>query len=148
MVSAIIDVLKTFIDTITYILIALTGISLVVAAIMIAIITYVSVIERTREIGILRSIGARKIDVMSVFNAETIIIGVFSGLLGILFAVLLQLPLNALLFNYTGISSLAVLSPVHGLVLVIVSVIVTLLSGMIPALMASKRDPVKALRSE
>lgn len=148
MVSAIIDVLKTFIDTITYILIALTGIALVVAAIMIAIITYVSVIERTREIGILRSIGARRIDVMSVFNAETVIIGLISGVIGILLALLAQFPLSAILYSYTGISSLVVLSPLHALVLVAVSVAVTLISGMIPSYMASRKDPVKALRSE
>ena len=147
-VSAIVDVLKTFIDTITYILLALTAISLVVAAIMVAIITYVSVIERTKEIGILRSIGARRIDVMSVFNAETIIIGLFSGFIGIVFAIILQFPLNAILYSYTGISSLVVLSPVHAILLVAVSVVVTLLSGMIPSFMASKKDPVKALRSE
>ncbi len=147
-VSTVIDVLKTFIDTITYILLALTAISLVVAAIMIAIITYVSVIERTREIGVLRAIGARKIDVTSVFNAETIIIGLVSGVLGIVLALILQFPLNAILYNYTGIHSLVALSPIHALLLVVVSILVTLLSGMIPAIMASRRDPVKALRSE
>lgn len=148
LVSTVIDVLNTFIDAITYILLALTAISLVVAAIMIAIITYVSVIERTREIGILRSIGARKIDVMGVFNAETVIIGLFSGVLGVILALILQLPLNALLFNYTGIKSLAMLSFGHAILLIGVSILVTLISGMIPAFMASKRDPVKALRSE
>ncbi len=148
MVKSIIDILEQFIDIITYILLALTAISLVVAAIMIAIITYISVIERTKEIGILRSIGARKIDVMSVFNAETIIIGLFSGLIGIILAVLLQFPLGAVLYGLTGISSLVVLSPWHALMLVGISVLVTLISGMIPAVMASKKDPVKALRSE
>ena len=148
MVSTVIDVLKTFIDTITYILLSLTAISLFVAAIMIAIITYVSVIERTREIGILRSIGARKVDIVGVFNAETIIIGVASGVLGIVLAVILQIPLNYLLFNFTGISSLAVLSPLHALLLVGVSVVVTLVSGMVPALLAAKKDPVKALRAQ
>ncbi|MBR3864684.1 MAG: ATP-binding cassette domain-containing protein [Clostridia bacterium] len=147
-VSTVIDILKTLVDTITYILLALTGISLVVAAIMIAIITYVSVIERTREIGVLRAIGARKIDVTSVFNAETIIIGLVSGVLGILLALILQFPLNAILYSYTGIHSLVALSPIHALLLVAVSILVTLLSGMIPAIMASRRDPVKALRSE
>ncbi len=147
-VSSVIDVLKTFIDTITCILLALTAISLVVAAIMIAIITYVSVIERTREIGILRSIGARKIDVMGVFNAETIIIGMASGILGILLALIIQIPLNAGLLAYTGISSLAALSPLHAFLLIIVSIAVTLISGMIPAMIASKKDPVKALRAD
>lgn len=148
LVSTVIDVLSTFINAITYILLSLTAISLFVAAIMIAIITYVSVIERTREIGILRSIGARKIDVMGVFNAETIIIGLFSGIIGVLLALLLQIPLNALLFSYTGISSLAVLSFGHAILLIVISVLVTLISGMIPAFLASKKDPVKALRSE
>jgi putative ABC transport system permease protein len=85
---------------------------------------------------------------MSVFNAETIIIGLFSGFIGIVLAVILQFPLNAILYSYTGISSLVVLSPVHAILLVAVSVVVTLLSGMIPSFMASKKDPVKALRSE
>ncbi|MBQ3572141.1 MAG: ATP-binding cassette domain-containing protein [Clostridia bacterium] len=147
-VKAIVDVLEIFVDVITYILLALTAISLIVAAIMIAIITYVSVIERTKEIGILRSIGARKIDVMSVFNAETVIIGLFSGVIGVLLAIIIQFPLNAILYNYTGVASLVVLSPLHALLLVGISILVTLLSGMIPAFMASKKDPVKALRSE
>ena len=146
--STIFSVLKTFIDTITGILLALTAISLLVAAIMIAVITYVSVIERTREIGVLRSIGARKFDVTLVFNAETIIIGLFSGLIGVFVAAVLQIPLNAILYSFTGISSLAVLSPLHALILVCVSILVTLIAGMIPAVMAARRDPVKALRSE
>lgn len=146
--SVIFDVLKTFIDAITGILLSLTAISLLVAAIMIAVITYVSVIERTREIGVLRSIGARKFDVTMVFNAETIIIGLCSGLLGVLVAALLQFPLNSILYSYTGISSIAVLSPLHALILVCVSILVTLIAGMIPAVMAARRDPVKALRSE
>lgn len=146
--STVIDVLKTFIDAITGILLALTAISLLVAAIMISIITYVSVIERTREIGVLRAIGARKIDVTLVFNAETVIIGLASGVLGVLLALLLQIPLNALLFNFSGIASLAVLSPAHALILVGVSILVTLVAGMVPSVMAAHRDPVKALRSE
>lgn len=146
--STVIDVLKTFIDAITGILLALTAISLLVAAIMIAIITYVSVIERTREIGVLRAIGARKIDVTLVFNAETVIIGLASGVLGVLLALLLQIPLNALLFDFSGIASLAVLSPAHALILVGVSILVTLVAGMVPSVMAAHRDPVKALRSE
>jgi putative ABC transport system permease protein len=147
-VSSIVGIIATFIDIITYVLLALTAISLVVSAIMIAIITYVSVIERTKEIGILRSIGARKVDVMSVFNAETVIIGLISGVLGIIIALIVQIPLEIILHNLTGIGSLVALSPMHALLLIAISVIVTLLSGMIPALMASKRDPVKALRSE
>lgn len=146
--SVVFDVLKIFIDAITGILLSLTAISLLVAAIMIAVITYVSVIERTREIGVLRSIGARKFDVTMVFNAETVIIGLCSGLLGVLVAALLQIPLNSILHAYTGISSLAVLSPLHAFILVCVSILVTLVAGMIPAIMAARRDPVKALRSE
>lgn len=146
--STVIDVLKTFIDTITGILLALTAISLLVAAIMIAIITYVSVIERTREIGVLRAIGARKIDVTLVFNAETVIIGLASGVLGVLLALLLQIPLNAVLFDFSGIASLAVLSPLHAVLLIGISILVTLIAGMIPSVMAARRDPVKALRSE
>ena len=146
--GTVIDVLKTFIDAITGILLSLTAISLLVAAIMIAVITYVSVIERTREIGILRSIGASKKDVSSVFNAETIIIGLISGVTGVLIAAILQIPLNAILLNYTGISSLAVLPPLSALILIMVSVVITLIAGLIPALMAAKRDPVKALRAD
>lgn len=148
LVGTVVDVLRTFINTITAILLSLTAISLVVAAIMIAVITYVSVMERTREIGVLRAIGARKRDVTRVFNAETIIIGGFSGLFGVLMAVILNFPMNAALHSLTGVKSLAVLSPVHALILIAVSVLVTFLSGAIPALSASRRDPVKALRSE
>ena len=147
-VNSIVGIIATFIDIITYVLLALTAISLVVSSIMIAIITYVSVIERTKEIGILRSIGARKVDVMSVFNAETVIIGLISGVLGIVITLIVQVPLEIILHNLTGIGSLVALSPMHALLLIAISVVVTLLSGMIPALMASKRDPVKALRSE
>ncbi len=148
LVGTVFDVLQSFIDTISTILLTLTGISLFVAAIMIAVITYVSVIERTREIGVLRAIGARKIDVLGVFNAETVIIGAFSGILGIIIAVILQFPLNAILQSYTGFVGLAALSPVHALLLVGVSILVTLLAGFIPSLAASRRDPVKALRSD
>ena len=147
-VSSVVGIIETFIDIITYVLLALTAISLVVSSIMIAIITYVSVMERTKEIGILRSIGARKVDVMSVFNAETVIIGLISGIVGIIITLLVQIPLEAILQSYTGVASLVALSPLHALLLIGISIVVTLLSGMIPAYMASKRDPVKALRSE
>lgn len=147
LVGTIFDVLQSFITTITTILLVLTAIALFVAAIMIAVITYVSVLERTREIGILRAIGARKQDVLGVFNAETIIIGVFSGVLGIVIALVLTLPLNAVLASLTGFANLAVLSPVHALILVGVSILVTLVAGFIPSLMASKKDPVAALRA-
>lgn len=147
LVGTVFDVLQSFINTITTILLVLTAIALFVAAIMIAVITYVSVLERTREIGILRAIGARKIDVLGVFNAETVIIGVFSGVLGIILALILTLPLNAVLASLTGFANLAVLSPVHALILVGVSIAVTFIAGFVPALIASKKDPVEALRS-
>lgn len=147
LVGTIFDVLQSFITTITTILLVLTAIALFVAAIMIAVITYVSVLERTREIGILRAIGARKIDVLGVFNAETIIIGVFSGVLGIIIALVLTLPLNSVLASLTGFTGLAVLSPVHALILVGVSILVTFIAGFIPSLIASKKDPVAALRA-
>lgn len=147
LVGTVFDVLQSFINTITTILLVLTAIALFVAAIMIAVITYVSVLERTREIGILRAIGARKIDVLGVFNAETVIIGLFSGVLGIILALILILPLNAVLASVTGFANLAVLSPVHALILVGVSIAVTFIAGFIPALIASKKDPVEALRA-
>ncbi len=148
LVGTVFDVLQTFVDTITTILLALTAISLFVAAIMIAVITYVSVLERTREIGILRAIGARKVDVLGVFNAETIIIGAFSGVLGIIIALILQLPFNSILQRYTGFVGLVALSPLHAIILICVSIVITLISGFIPSLMASKKNPVKALRSD
>lgn len=148
LVGTVFDVLQTFINTITTILLVLTAISLFVAAIMTAVITYVSVIERTKEIGVLRAVGARRVDVMSVFNAENVILGAFSGILGILLAVVLQFPLNSALYSYTGVSGLAVLSPLHALALVGISILVNLISGFIPALAAAKKDPVKALRAD
>lgn len=148
LVGTVFDVFQTFVNTITSILLVLTAISLFVAAIMIAVITYVSVIERTKEIGVLRAVGARRVDVMSVFNAENFIIGVFSGILGIIIAVILQFPLNAALYAYTGVAGLALLSPLHALLLVLISVLVNILSGFVPALSAAKKDPVKALRAE
>ncbi len=135
-------------DAITIVLIAFSAISLVVSCIMIAIITYISVLERTKEIGVLRALGARKKDVKRVFNAETFIIGVASGLLGILIAWLLTIPVNVLLKNLTDLDRVARLNPIHALILVAISVFLTVLSGSIPARMASKKDPVEALRTE
>ncbi len=135
-------------DAITIVLIAFSAISLIVSSIMIGIITYISVLERTKEIGVLRSLGARKKDITRVFNAETSIIGIFSGLLGIGIAWLLLIPANAIILNLTDLENVAVLNPLHALLLITVSFVLTVLGGFIPAKMASKKDPVNALRSE
>ena len=135
-------------DAITVVLVAFSSISLVVSSIMIGIIMYISVLERTKEIGILRSLGARKKDISRVFNAETFIIGVTSGLIGILIARLLLIPTNSLLLDLTNLENVAVMNPVHAIILITVSVILTLIGGYIPAKLASKKDPVIALRTE
>lgn len=135
-------------DGITIVLIAFAGISLLVSLIMICIITYTSVLERTKEIGILRALGARKKDITRVFDAETCILGVFSGLLGIIISGLLTIPINSLLFNMTELENVATLKPIHAVILVAVSTLLTVLGGHIPAKMASKKDAVEALRSE
>lgn len=135
-------------NAITYVLVAFASISLVVSLIMIAIITYISVMERTKEIGVLRALGARKKDITRVFNAETLIIGTFSGLLGITIAYLLTIPANIIIENLTDLKHVAQLNPVHAILLVIISVVLTVLGGFIPAKFAAKKDPVVALRSE
>ena len=135
-------------DAVTYVLIGFSSISLIVSSIMIGIITYISVLERTKEIGILRPLGARKKDITRVFNAETFIIGMTSGLIGIGIALLLTIPINIVLYNLTELSRVARLNPVHALVLIIVSMTLTIIGGLIPAHIASKKDPVEALRTE
>lgn len=135
-------------SAITIVLIAFSAISLIVSCIMIGIITYISVLERTKEIGILRALGARKKDITRVFNAETFIIGLCSGLLGIGIAQLLTIPANIVIENVSGLANVAKLNPIHALILVCISLILTLLGGCIPAEMAAKKDPVEALRSE
>ena len=135
-------------DAITIVLIAFSAISLVVSSIMIGIITYISVLERTKEIGILRALGARKKDITRVFNAETFIIGLSSGILGILIARLLIFPINMVLYDLTELENVARLNPLHALILIIVSMTLTLIGGLIPARIASKKDPVEALRTE
>lgn len=135
-------------DAITIVLIAFSSISLVVSVIMIGIITYISVLERTKEIGILRALGARKKDISRVFNAETFIIGTISGLLGILIARILVFPTNAIIYNATDLPNVAKLNPIHALILIIISVTLTIIGGSIPAKVASRRDPVVALRTE
>ena len=139
--------MNTLIDTISYVLVAFAAISLVVSSIMIGIITYVSVIERTKEIGILRSIGARKKDISRVFNAETIIIGLTAGLLGVIIGGLLNIPVNIIIANLVvGVGTLAVLHPLHAAALVTISVLLTLTAGLIPSRIAANKDPVVALR--
>ncbi len=141
--------LTTLVDIISYVLIAFSAISLIVSSIMIAVITYVSVIERTKEIGILRSIGARKKDISRVFNAETFIIGMMSGLLGIIITYLLTIPINLIINSLAdGIGNLAVLAPLTALIMVVISVVLTMLSGLIPSRLAAKKDPIECLRSE
>lgn len=135
-------------DAVTYVLIAFSSISLVVSCIMIAIITYISVLERTKEIGILRALGARKKDIKRVFNAETFLVGIFSGLLGIVIAEILTFPTNRIIENLSELPNVAQLNPIHAIILVIVSVTLTVIGGLIPASIASKKDPVEALRTE
>lgn len=136
------------INAITYVLIAFVSISLVVSSIMIGIITYISVLERTNEIGILRSVGARKKDVKRVFNAETLIVGFISGFMGIVLTYLLTIPVNIVLKSLINISGMANLNILHALILVLISMSLTLISGLIPASLAAKKDPVTALRAD
>ena len=136
------------INIVTYTLVIFVAISLVVSSIMIGIITYVSVIERTKEIGILRSIGASKRDVSNVFNAETFIIGLSAGLIGIGVTLLCEIPINLILRKLTGAPITAVLPFTDGLWLVCVSVFLTFIAGLIPSSLAAKKDPVEALRTE
>ena len=135
-------------DAITIVLIAFSSISLIVSSIMVGIITYTSVLERIKEIGILRAIGARKKDITRVFNAETLIIGLFSGILGIIIANVLIIPTNKIIESLSGLSSVAKLNPIHAILLIVISIILTLIGGLIPAKIASKKDPVIALRTE
>ena len=138
----------SIVNVISYVLIAFVSISLVVSSIMIGIITYISVLERTKEIGILRSIGASKRDISRVFNAETLIIGFFAGVLGVACTYLITIPANAILKHITNISGLVQVPIIPALILVGVSMLLTVISGLIPAKMASKKDPVIALRTE
>ncbi len=147
-VSLIMSSVTQVIDLVTYALVAFVAISLVVSSIMIGIITYISVLERTKEIGILRSIGASKRDVSRVFNCETIIVGLVSGAMGILLSLLLILPINAIINSVANIPNLAKLPLYGGLALIGISVVLTVIAGLIPAKVAAKKDPVTALRSE
>lgn len=146
--KTVISMSSSIMDAITYVLIAFSAVSLVVSSIMIGIITYISVLERTREIGILRSLGARKKDITRVFNAETFLIGLTSGILGIIIARLLIFPINIIIENLSNLPNVAKLNPVHAIIMIIISILVTLIGGFIPSKMASRKDPVEALRTE
>lgn len=138
----------TIISAVSYILIAFVAISLVVSSIMIGIITYISVLERTKEIGVLRSIGASKKDISRVFNAETLIVGFSAGAIGIGVTLLLLIPINIIINAFTGIGSIAALPWIGGVILVLISMFLTFVAGLIPSRLAAKKDPVVALRSE
>lgn len=147
-VGLLMESITIIVNAVSYVLIAFVSISLVVSSIMIAIITYISVLERTKEIGILRAIGASKRDVTRVFNAETLIEGTVAGVLGIAITMLLNIPINIVIKSLTDISDIAKLPPVGAIVLVLISILLTVFAGLIPSEMASKKDPVEALRSE
>ena len=148
MSETITELTGSIMNAVTIVLVAFASISLVVSLIMIAIITYISVLERTKEIGVLRALGARKKDITRVFNAETLIIGVVSGALAIGISYLLTIPINAVIYNITELPNVAVLNPLYAFGLVVISVILTVIGGSIPAKMAANKDPVAALRSE
>ena len=141
--------ITTIINAITYVLIAFVAISLIVSSIMIGVITLISVQERTKEIGILRAIGASKKDVSGMFNAETVIVGFTAGLLGVVVTYILCIPINMIMYHLTGISNLKAVFPVPAAaILILISVLLTLISGIIPSRSAAKKDPVVALRTE
>ncbi len=148
LIGILMSSITTIIDVVTYVLVAFVAISLVVSSIMIGIITYISVLERTKEIGILRSIGASKKDIARVFNAETAVIGLGAGIIGIIATLLLEIPINLALKYILYIPAAASLPFVGGVVLVVISVSLTLIAGLIPSRMAAKKDPVEALRTE
>ncbi len=148
MVGMLMSSVTDIIDAISYILIAFVAISLIVSSIMIGIITYISVLERTKEIGILRAIGASKKDISRVFNAETVIVGLVSGCIGIGVTLLLNIPINIIIENITDIAGLSVLPPAAGIILIAISVLLTLIAGLFPSGIAAKKDPVVALRTE
>lgn len=147
-IGMMMSMVETILDAITYVLVAFTSISLVVSSVMIGIITYVSVVERTKEIGVLRSLGARKKDIKNLFNAETFIIGLASGVFGVAVTYLLSFAINGLLGSLTGIGTIASLPFGSAFTMIVISIVLTLISGLIPAKAAAKKDPVVALRTE
>ncbi len=148
MVGMLMSSVTSIIDMISYVLIGFVSISLIVSSIMIGIITYISVLERTKEIGILRAIGASKKDVSRVFNAETLIVGLFAGLFGIGITVLLNIPINLIIAKVAGVNNLSSLPIAGAIILIMISIFLTMIAGLIPSRMASKKDPVESLRSE
>lgn len=148
MSSAVTTMTGGLLNGITTILVTFAAISLITSMIMIGILTYTSVLERTKEIGVLKALGARKKDITRVFDAETFILGVFSGVLGIFIAYLLTFPINSVIYNLTDLANVAQLDPKAALILIIISTVLTLLGGHIPARMAAKKDAAIALRSE
>lgn len=148
MSSAVTSMTGGLLSGITTVLVAFAAISLVTSMIMIGILTYTSVLERTKEIGILKALGARKKDITRVFDAETFILGIFSGVLGVVIAQLLVFPINSILYSITDLANVAQLNPLHALILIVISTILTVLGGHLPARMAAKKDAAIALRSE
>ena len=147
-VGLLMSSVTSIVDMISYVLIGFVSISLVVSSIMIGIITYISVLERTKEIGILRAIGASKKDVSRVFNAETLIIGLTAGVIGIAVTIILNIPINIIINNLAGVSGLSKLPVAGAIILILISVILTMIAGLIPSKLASKKDPVESLRTE
>ena len=149
MVGTLMSSVTTIVNTISYVLIAFVAISLVVSSIMIGVITYISVLERKKEIGILRAMGASKRNVAQVFNAETIIIGALAGIIGVGITLLLLIPTNKIIYAISnGANVKAILPVTAGIILIVLSIILTLIGGIIPSRKAAKEDPVLALRSE
>jgi hypothetical protein len=147
--GVLIKSVKTITNAVSYVLIAFVAISLIVSSIMIGVITYISVLERTKEIGILRAIGASKRDISRIFNAETVIVGLIAGLIGIGASLLLLIPINKILLDLTKIAALkAVLPAAGGISLILISIFLTFIAGLIPSGMAARKDPVEALRTE
>ena len=147
-VGLLMDSVTIIVNAITYVLIAFVSISLVVSSIMIAVITHISVLERTKEIGVLRSIGASKRDISRVFNAETFIIGLVAGVMGILITLVLIIPINIIIYTLAGLVNIAALPVLGAFALIAISVVLTVIAGLIPAAAAAKKDPVVALRTE
>ena len=140
---------KNITNAVSYVLIAFVAISLIVSSIMIGVITYISVLERTKEIGILRAIGASKRDISRIFNAETIIVGLCAGVIGIVASLLLLIPINKILIGLTKIAALKAILPTEGAIaLIVISIFLTFIAGLIPSGMAARKDPVVALRTE